>query len=395
MNRRAKSGVTARLIPVDSYPDLAADWSALEARADGSPFSAWPWVSTWLDHLPKVVRPSVFRAEEEDGVIALGLLVDSRERGVRRLLGERVLHLQETGDREMDRLTIDYGGLLARRGSEERAYAALFETLEALHGRTRNLRISASIDAPHVVAALPSSMSAFRAHCSPSYAVDLGAIAAAGGDYLASLGSSTRSGLRRTRRAYESVGAIRIETAQDAEQALGYFEELSVLHEKHWQSKGRQGSFGSPFFVAFHRDLIRKHVASGLTQLSRVTAGTLLVGYLYNLVWREGVYVYNSGLNYGALEQRHDRPGYLAHLVAIEKYLAEGMKSYDFLAGEAIYKRVLSSRVRTVDWIVVKPHGWRLSLDRVLTRCRLREPTPQLPAPWSGEPEVRAQDRSA
>ncbi len=370
MSHRAMSS-TASLTPVDRYHDLGVRWRVLEAQSAGSPFTAWPWVSTWLDHLPKTRQPCVFQAEDDGGVFALGLLVDAPERGMRRFLGQRALHLQETGDREIDNLTIDYGGLLARPGTEERAYAALFGILAPALARQRYLRISASLHAPHVLAALPSTASAFRAHSSPSYAVDLEQVAAAGGDYLATVGSSTRYGLRRTRRAYEALGKISVETAGSAEQALDFLAELSVLHDAYWQRKGVRGSFGSPFFAAFHRDLIRRHHADGLTQLLRVTAGTTLVGYLYNLVWRKNVYFYNSGLNYGALDPRHDRPGYLAHLVAIESYLSQGMKAYDFLAGEARYKRALSTHSRVMEWIIVKPHGWRLSLDRVLTRWRL------------------------
>ncbi len=372
MDHATRAAITVRLIPVERCPDLCPCWQALEAQADVTPFSAWPWVSTWLDHLPKAMRPTVFRADDEQGIVALGLLIETHERGLRRLLGERVLHLQETGDPEIDRLTIDYGGLLVRRGSERSAYRALFDALKSSQARCRNLRISASTHARHIVAALPAEMSAFRSHSSPAYVVNLERIKTSGGSYLASLGKSTRSGLRRTRRAYESLGEIRVETASEVGQALDYFDELSVLHETYWQSKGRKGSFGSSFFATFHRDLISRHVSSGLTQLSRVSAGNTLVGYLYNLVWNRRVYVYNSGLNYGALEPRHDRPGYLAHLVTIEKYIAERMKSYDFLAGDAMYKRMLSSHVQPMHWVVVKPHGSRLSLERALARWGLR-----------------------
>ena len=34
------------------YPDLADDWMRLQAQSDGTPFTHWHWISTWLEQLP-------------------------------------------------------------------------------------------------------------------------------------------------------------------------------------------------------------------------------------------------------------------------------------------------------------------------------------------------------
>ena len=60
---------------LSEYPDLAGDWSRLQAQADGTPFTHWHWVSTWLERLPAQVVPRVFRAEDEHGLLALALVV--------------------------------------------------------------------------------------------------------------------------------------------------------------------------------------------------------------------------------------------------------------------------------------------------------------------------------
>jgi CelD/BcsL family acetyltransferase involved in cellulose biosynthesis len=229
-------------------------------------------------------------------------------------------------------------------------------------------------------------MRAFSAHEQPSYLVDLAAVRSAGGDYIAALGSNTRTGLRKTKRAYEAHGDVRAELANSPEQALEWMRELRTLHERYWQAKGKRGSFGSAFFPAFHEDLIREGSASGFAHLMRITAGPLVVGYLYNLQWRNCVYFYNGGLNYGALK-RQDRPGYLAHLAAIEKYLADGVYSYDFLAGEGDYKRMMSTHKRMLNWIHVKRNGWRLACERALAPLfgRRSTSTPMI-APASSDP---------
>src|SRR4051812_45706206 len=322
----------AELKAVDNYDALAADWRRLEAHADGSPFTAWPWVSAWLHHLPQGITPLLFRAEDAEGLVALALLVDTRERGVRRIFGGRTLFVQETGDNDLDGITVEYAGLLTRRGREEAAYKALFAKLDGMP-RWYKLRLSASGQAAAILAALPDSLRAFNVRERPSYFVDLAAVRAEGGDYLAKIGSNTRSGLRRTRRHYEARGPLRIEVATETQQALDWLDEVRLLHERYWRSKNKPGSFASAFFVAFHEHLVRENTRSGFTHLVRVMAGDLVVGYLYNLVWRGDVYFYNAGLNYGALDRKQDRPGFLALLLAIEKYQRDGLRNYDFLAG--------------------------------------------------------------
>ncbi len=353
--------VDAELTTIGDVSELGADWHRLEAVSDNSPFTAWPWVSTWLRHLPREITPLVFRARDAQGLLAVALLVESRERGIRGLLGGRSMLVQETGDDDLDGITVEYAGVLSRRGGEEAAYRALFEAL-AGKKRWHALRMSASTHAHAVAAALPAELRAYSMFERPSYFVDLAALRAAGEDHLAGISSSTRSGLRRTRRAYEHRGPISIAAATDPALALAWLEELRVLHERYWRSKGKRGSFGSAFFAAFHEDLVGQNTTNGFTQLLRITAGDVIVGYLYNLVCRGRVYFYNAGLNYGALE-KHDRPGFLAHMVAIQKYLDDGMDIYDFLAGDGDYKRMMSTHARTVNWIQVRRPGWRLALE--------------------------------
>jgi len=377
------SSVDAELTPIGDHSELGADWRRLEDACDNSPFTAWPWVATWLKHLPREISPLVFRARDADGVVALALLVESRERGIRGLLGGRSMLVQETGDEDLDGITVEYAGLLARRGREEAAYRALLEKLEQTR-RWQALRMSASTHAQVVLAALPSGLRAYSRIERPSYFVDLAALRAAGETHLEGISSSTRSGLRRTRRAYEHRGPISVAVATEPALALSWLEELRVLHERYWRRKGKRGSFGSAFFAAFHEDLVGRHTTSGFTQLMRITAGDVVVGYLYNLVWRGGVYFYNAGLNYGALE-KHDRPGFLAHMVAIQKYLDDGMQIYDFLAGDGDYKRMMSTHARTVNWIQVRRPGWRLTLEFLGTLAGKRSLGVPLAAPSPAE----------
>ncbi len=362
--------VDARLMPASDHAQLETDWRLLEATAGSSPFTSWEWVSTWLATLPATIRPLLFRAEDDQGLLALALLVIAKSRLARTFAGGGV-HMQETGIAAFDDLTIEYGGLLARPGDESLAYAALLHRLSHSRLRHRELRIPASQHAAFVHAAFSPDWSAWRTQSSPVYFIDLTCLGEK--NYLHCLSSSTRYDVRRTLRAYTAHGDIRLEFASSVGAALQWFAGLESLHQKHWQAKGRAGAFQHDYFRHFHRELIRTSFASGLPRLARLHAGDWMLGYYYHLIYRRNVYCYNGGLDYSA-PTKHHRPGYLMHLKAIERAIADGCGIYDFLASEAFYKKTLSTWCTRVDWIALAPSTLRNRLRRTLAERLLRRP---------------------
>ena len=356
--------LSGELLPLEQCPWLAAEWMALERRADCSPFSSWHWVSTWLEQLPPTVRPLVFRAHDSGGVEALGLLVDAGERGGGRVFGRRSWHLQETGDAALDEITIEYAGLLAPDDRLESAYRALFSALGRLPRDWRRLRLSTSAHGDAIAAALPAGMQATSVRARPCYRVDLGAVREAPGGYLEVLGRKSRGALRQTLRAYGALGELRAETTRDPVQALDWFGAFEALHTAYWQSRGVGGCFASDFFGRFHRALLARTAAEGFARMTRVTAGDVLVGYLYNLGWQGRLYYYNAGMNYGRLP-RHDRPGIASLYAAVMQAAAEGDQIFDFLAGDQEYKRRLSTGESMLHSIDVRRDDMRAAVERI------------------------------
>lgn len=358
-------------LDVEAYDGLADDWAWLEARSDGSPFTSWTWVSTWLRCLPDGVRPVACRVHDAEGLLALGLLVRTPERSLLRLFGAQSLYLLETGDPGIDEVTPEYVGLLLRRGHERAGYAAFFEAVATRCRSWRRIQVSATAHAELIQRALPEGLRAYCIAERPAYHVDLAAIRASGRDYLQHLWKKARANLAQVRRAYGALGPLRVEEAGDSGRAIEWLGELRILHERRWESRGQPGSFASPFFRAFHERMLRDHAASGFARLLRVTAGDLVVGYLYAFHWRGGCYYYNSGFNYGALP-RYDSPGIAAVHAVVEHGLGQGWDLFEFLAGDQDYKRRLSTGATRMHWIDVRRAGVRLALEGAVTRLLAR-----------------------
>ena len=207
---------------------------------------------------------------------------------------------------------------------------------------------------------------AFRLRRQEAPFIDLARIRAGGGDWLATLSANTRYQLRRSARFYAARGPLRLERAGSLAEALAWFDRLVALHGESWQRRGQPGAFAHPFALRFHRALIERAEPRGELDLLRLTAGEEELGYLYNVRLGGRVYAYQSGLNHRGAE-RHGKPGLTFHAMAVERALAGGEQTYDFLAGDARYKRSLSNASATLVWAETVP-CW--SVSGVVARAR-------------------------
>ena len=94
-------GLRITVEPLADIAAAAALWRELEPRADGSFFTSWLWVGTWLD--ATAIEPLLVTAHDGARPIAAGLFAGAAR-------GRRLLH--ETGSAAWDRLTIEYNDLL-------------------------------------------------------------------------------------------------------------------------------------------------------------------------------------------------------------------------------------------------------------------------------------------
>lgn len=374
--------LTARLGPLPARAALAAQWQALEASAQATPFTTWAWVDVWLEQLPDGIEPLLFRASDGGGAVGLGLLVASRPGGLRRLLPGVDLHLQETGRPELDELTVEYASLLVRRGREDDTWRAFFECLLRRRGWSR-LCLSATGDAARILGQLPGGLAAFSRRVRPAYRVDLDAVRNAGGGYVAQLSKRMRRELARIEGLYTALGPVRVEVARDSATALQWLAGMDVLHTRYWNSRGEPGAFASSFFLRFHQALARR-VDDGLVRLSRVSAGGHVIGFAYHLACQENWHFYNAGLDYEVLGGEADRPGFLAQKLLVEAALAEGVRVYEFMAGEQLYKRRLSTGVRQLHDLELRRRGPLLWLEQQLRRRLHKPPLQPLAATLAG-----------
>jgi CelD/BcsL family acetyltransferase involved in cellulose biosynthesis len=327
--------------PIGDLDALAPRWLALQAQADASFFQSW----TWTGCLARERFSDPVLLSVRDGDAELGLALFNRRRY---WAGGEALFLGETGDPGWDSVFIEHNGPLLARGHAAAVTAAIWAAL----GNGRRLVLSG---VPAARPDMPGLLPVTRAVRTAPYA-DLAALPAAKDAYLATLSANTRHQLRRSARRYGQAGPLAITRAMTVTEGLAFLDALADLHQATWTRRGRPGAFAVPEFRRFHRELVASGLPRGEIDLLRVTAGDKPLGYLYNFRFGGTISAYQSGFDYAAADAQH-KPGLTCHHLAIELYRSEGMRRYDFLAGEDRYKTSLGQAAETLHWVELLPRG--------------------------------------
>lgn len=319
--------------PISSIGDIAPLWQHMEQEGNNPFFTSWTWISTWLRCLPPDIRPELLVASRCGRVIGLGILVLRYERrhGVIRV---RQLHFNATGDPALDCIMIEHNGFVGRGETSLEIWPAF------LRWFSREARVDELVvpgvanDLYGLAIGKPRFLHSFVRWTAFACPLSQGGLE----ETLAGFSGNTRQQLRRNLRGWAELGPPSIEIAPSVESALAWFDEMKMLHIRYWTGKGRQHAFHYPFFETFHRALIAVGVLDGGVRMRRISAGSNVLGYLYDYHWRGTTYAYQSGFD----DARPDlRPGYVSHLLAMEQDGRQGARSYDFLGGDNQLKRSL------------------------------------------------------
>jgi CelD/BcsL family acetyltransferase involved in cellulose biosynthesis len=338
------------IAPVTSFEALGADWRGLETDAAAcSFFQSWSWIGCLAEE--RYPDPVLLRASTGGRLLGLALL--NRRRGR--------LCLAESGEPALDAPFIEYNAPLLAAGAGPEVTAALLRAAWRVPGVGRLVLSGVAPQLPGLTGGI-----AWRWQERPVPLVALGPVRAAGGDYLAGLSANTRYQLRRSARRYAASGALRLDRAATLAEALEWLDALATLHGESWRARGRPGAFADSFARRFHQALVARAQPRGEIDMLRVTAGERVVGYLYNFRLRGRIYAYQSGLDHAGAGP-HDKPGLTCHALAVERAIAEGAESYDFLAGADRYKRSLANAETSLAWAELVP---RWSARGVVARLR-------------------------
>lgn len=342
--------------------ELRRLWTGLEARADVNFYLSWAWIGAWLAQAGPPDLVLVGRAGDE--AVCLGLF---RRKLVRRhgFVRSRTLFLHQTGNEEEDIIFIEYNDFLTDRrfGDLTPAAIAWLRANQQAAGGFDEIDLGGMVEQKYRSLQAAGCRTHAHAHKTTAF-VDLEAVRAGGGDYLATLSSNTRYQIRRAAKIYEARGPLELHAAASVAEAAAFFDEMGALHEAAWREKGEGGAWRFPFLVRFHRRLIETAFPEGGIEIVRISCGGAPIGYIHCLVRDGWIGSYLSGFAYE--EDNKVKPGLVSFWMYIEEKLKNGGEVLDFLAGDHRYKTSLGERGPDMFWFRVQERRPLLMLEDAL-----------------------------
>jgi len=129
---------------------------------------------------------------------------------------------------------------------------------------------------------------------------------------------------------------VHLRQPETAEEAALAFNDLVRLHQLRWNSSGLWGSFADQQFLRFHRQVVQQFFEKGLLRLFSLRIAGETVASLYGFVLNGRFFFYQMGAD---PTYAHDSVGLMVLAGSIRNAIEEGLHEYDFLRGNAEYKR--------------------------------------------------------
>lgn len=296
-------------------------------------------MQAWLKCLPSHIEIKVLTIESDDNILLMSLLGLSQKKNPY-LPGFKEGFVNETGILEFDDVVIECNGFLsaATQAAETINISALLKKLSLNKLSLNNVHYD-DLSKFLNYAELGNARKLVTRR--PSYYVSLEKVRASSKGYLSLLSVNKRSQIKRAIKLFEERSEIVIQKAGDTTEALSFFKQMITLHQKEWGARGKEGAFSNNFILSVHTRLIEDSFQSDLIRIFKIYNQNGTIGIIYGFISGKDFLYYQSGFNYS--DDNRIKPGLVCHTLLINYFAAEGLDSYDFLAGDAPYKKSLST----------------------------------------------------
>jgi CelD/BcsL family acetyltransferase involved in cellulose biosynthesis len=329
------------------YETVAEIWKELEGLFGGGALTcSWDWTDAWLQAYGSTVEHGFVVGCVSGRPVGIAMLTRSncRRRGP---VPINAVHVGTAGEQFDETVRVEYNRILVDP-SHRRPFSRQLLRSAGRFGFYCNevLLDGFSADELSDFIAVEPDLRLERHIC---YVTDLRHIAEAGVRVQDALRRHTAAKIRRSiRRLEEDFGPITVEWAETAEEAAAIFAELREMHAARWRAEGQTGVFANERFNAFHSELIRRLMPARRILLARVRAGEKTIGCDYGFIERGRVLSYQWGIS--RFDDSRLSPGLVTGAVIMQAAMERGLAEYDWLAGDVLYKKELSTTASELIW---------------------------------------------
>lgn len=345
-----------------SIEQIACVWQALEQYSQQVFFIKWLWIGNWLT----VFQPKNYvlvTARNADEVVGLAIFVEHTQMRYGILKSKQLL-LHRTGIDAEDKIWIEFNDFLMHQAHEAKLRSQLFAYV-CTHLEFDEIVIGASeavVLKDVAKTAAEFGMSAIDIWHAKSYRVVFDDNISQ--SVLSSLSSNSRYQINRSKKNYPK---LTVEICEDETTFVDWIKDISSIHQQRWDNSG----FKFEKFCEFHRQVILAGMNNSAVQIFKIQLSPDEKVYLYNFLSNDNAYFYLSAMT-SQNDDNKQRPGLVAHSIAIDYYKSKGLKAYDFMGGDARYKSSFSNQTTELKLMKFQHVRFLLAVEHLLKSLKMR-----------------------
>jgi CelD/BcsL family acetyltransferase involved in cellulose biosynthesis len=317
--------------------ELAQKWLELYSRNETpSVFLSWNWICRWLDTLPSA--PIVVEAKSGNQCLGLGIFY-AKSTFIFPGWFVKQIWLHRTGNIPLDQVWIEHNDfLLDSRFAMEARNAMIDYVASELEWHECFIGLTGCDVLQHFDAIANGKRIDID---SPDYSVNLADFSSIE-DYLNSLSRNTKQQIKRSFKLLKQQGQLLMQESLSTDEQVIAFTEMANIHIDKWRKTKYGSGFDNPHFNQFHQALTSKDPKHQYSTIFCLSLNEQKLAFIYLLKDNDRWYFYLSAIK--SFDDNRIKVGLVAHVMIIEDAIKNGIKIYDFLAGEARYKRSLSNQ---------------------------------------------------
>ena len=358
------SEINTHIKPFDlsKKEELGSLWRILQQRADCTFFLSWQWISNWLALVTS--QMFVIEAYRDNNIVGLGVFVE-QERKVFGFIPIKQWYLHRTGIEQQDQIWVEYNDFLLDSQIADEVRNQMINAISCYDHTVQEFVIGLSAD--KVISCFNKYFDHSRELITTQgYLIDLSSVKE---NYLDCIPSkNTRSQIKRSDKLLNQQDRIKFDVVTDKDDIKVLLTEIAELHIKRWQNTIEGSGFTNDLFMAFHQKLAND--GNSIVQISVLSLDNKSLGYLLNFVYNDRVYFYLSALT--TSPNNKIKIGLSLHSKAIQYYLRLNIKTYDFLGGEARYKKSLSNSNYVLSMKTFNRKSFILIIESMLKRIKFK-----------------------
>lgn len=333
MSGQSKISVSHRII--DDEAHIRTIWLQLSNNCNTNAFLSWQWIHSFLKM--QYGEITLLVAEVSGELVGAGL-ISLQSKSVFKLAKVNQCFLNRYGTNELDQIWVENNDFLINATNKQQIREAFLEYILSLEHVDEFILGLSDISIIKALE-LPSRMTYVEV-TSNGYKADLRHLSSLN-DYLLSISKNTRSQINRTLKILSAESNLLFEEATTPALKLSYFSDAAEIHLDRWGKSEYGSGFSNPHFTSFHKRLLMDTGPENITKMFKLSLGDECLGYIYILVEENKWLFYLSAINFHS--DNRIKIGLVFHALVIERAILNNIQTYDFLAGDAQYKKSLSN----------------------------------------------------